>query len=88
MRDNNRKKLKGVVVSDKMQKTIVVAVDYYNKDRLYGKRIKQTSKFYIHDENEVAKLGDVVSFEERRPKSKTKKFRLLDVILSKNKVNK
>ncbi|AYJ00951.1 30S ribosomal protein S17 [Candidatus Phytoplasma ziziphi] len=86
MRDNNRKVFSGVVVSDKMQKTVVVAVNYYNKDPLYKKRIKKTSKFYIHDEHEIAKLGDLVSFVERRPVSKTKKFRLLNVILSKNKV--
>nr|WP_225696119.1 30S ribosomal protein S17 [Candidatus Phytoplasma sp. AldY-WA1] len=86
MRDNNKKVFSGVVVSDKMQKTVVVAVNSYNKHPLYKKRIKKTSKFYIHDENEIAKIGDLVSFAERRPVSKTKKFRLLNVILSKNKV--
>ncbi|MGM1458917.1 MAG: 30S ribosomal protein S17 [Columbia Basin potato purple top phytoplasma] len=88
MRDNNRKVFSGVVVSDKMQKTIIVAVDYYKKDRLYDKKIKKTSKFYIHDENEIAKLGDLVSFEETRPISKNKKFRLLNIILGKDKVKK
>ncbi|MEZ0180046.1 30S ribosomal protein S17 ['Camptotheca acuminata' phytoplasma] len=83
---NTKKFFSGVVVSDKMQKTIVVAVDYYKKVHLYGKRIKKTSKFYVHDEKEIAKIGDLVNFVGTRPLSKTKKFRLLNIILSKNKV--
>ncbi|QTX02786.1 30S ribosomal protein S17 [Candidatus Phytoplasma luffae] len=82
---NNRKVLSGTVLSDKMDKTIVISVDYYKKDPLYGKRIKKSSKFHAHDEKEIAKIGDFVSFVETRPLSKTKKFRLLNIILSKNK---
>ncbi|MDV3167847.1 MAG: 30S ribosomal protein S17 [Candidatus Phytoplasma stylosanthis] len=85
---NNRKVLSGVVVSDKMQKTIVVLVNYYKKDPLYGKRIKKTNKFHVHDEKEIARIGDLVSFTETRPLSKTKKFRLSNIIFSKNRVNK
>lgn len=79
-RVNNRKVFTGTVVSDKMDKTITVAVDTYKKDRLYGKRVKQTKKFHVHDENNSAKLGDVVTIVETRPLSKLKRFRLLDVV--------
>ncbi|WP_026071925.1 30S ribosomal protein S17 [Vaccinium witches'-broom phytoplasma] len=82
---NSRKILSGVVVSDKMQKTITVAVDTYKKDSLYKKRVKKTNKFHVHDEKEVAKVGDLVNFMETRPLSKTKKFRLFKVVNAKNK---
>ncbi|RAM57777.1 30S ribosomal protein S17 [Candidatus Phytoplasma oryzae] len=75
-----RKIMKGLVISDKMDKTITVAVDYYKKDLTYGKSIKRTSKFHIHDEKEIAKVGDLVQFIETRPLSKTKKFRLLSIL--------
>ncbi|MFR0367862.1 30S ribosomal protein S17 [Candidatus Phytoplasma palmae] len=84
---NARKILSGIVVSDKMQKTITVKVDYYKKHILYGKRIKKTSKFYVHDEKEIAKIGDFVEFMETRPLSKTKKFCLLNVLLMADKEN-
>ncbi|MBP3059410.1 30S ribosomal protein S17 [Texas Phoenix palm phytoplasma] len=84
---NLRKILLGTVVSDKMQKTITVKVDYYKKHILYGKRIKRTSKFYVHDEKEIAKIGDFVQFMETRPLSKTKKFCLLKVLSIANKEN-
>lgn len=82
---NSRKILSGIVVSDKMQKTITVAVDTYKKDPLYKKRVKKTNKFHVHDEKEVAKVGDLVNFMETRPLSKTKKFRLFKVVNAKNK---
>ncbi|KAB8121978.1 MAG: 30S ribosomal protein S17 [Candidatus Phytoplasma cynodontis] len=88
---NSRKILKGYVVSDKMDKTITVAVDYYKKHFLYDKKIKKTSKFYVHDETEVAKVGYLVEFIETRPLSKNKRFRLLNILhkdISKNIKNK
>lgn len=79
-RENHRKLFSGVVVSDKCDKTITVAVDTYRRDRLYGKRVKQTKKFHVHDENNEAKIGDVVTFMETRPLSKTKSFRLIKIV--------
>ena len=80
MERNSRKVYIGTVVSDKMDKTITVAIDTYRKDRLYGKRVKQTSKFHAHDENNEAGLGDVVKIMETRPLSATKKFRLIEIV--------
>jgi len=80
MERNKRKVYRGIVVSDKMDKTITVAVDRYQKDRLYGKRIKKTKKFYAHDEENVAGIGDTVAIMETRPLSKNKRFRLLRVV--------
>lgn len=78
-RKNGRKTLVGKVVSDKSQKTIIVAVDTYMKHPLYGKRYKVTKKFATHDENEQAKIGDIVKIAETRPYSKTKTFRLVEI---------
>ncbi|CAM11912.1 30S ribosomal protein S17 [Candidatus Phytoplasma australiense] len=80
MKRNSRKTFVGKVVSDKMQKTITVVVDIYKKDPLYGKRVRQSKKFHVHDEEQVAKIGNLVNFMETRPLSKTKKFRLLKVL--------
>ncbi|HHT82401.1 MAG TPA: 30S ribosomal protein S17 [Acholeplasmataceae bacterium] len=80
MERNKRKVYRGIVVSDKMDKTITVAVDRYQKDRLYGKRIKKTKKFSVHDEENIAGIGDTVAIMETRPLSKNKRFRLLRVI--------
>ncbi len=80
MERNKRKVYRGIVVSDKMDKTITVAVDKYQKDRLYGKRIKKTKKFSVHDEENIAGIGDTVAIMETRPLSKNKRFRLLRVI--------
>ncbi|OWA32905.1 30S ribosomal protein S17 [Saccharibacillus sp. O23] len=76
---NSRKVLVGKVVSDKMDKTIVVAVETYKKHDLYHKRIKSTKKFKAHDENNEAKIGDVVRIVETRPLSKDKRWRLAAV---------
>lgn len=76
VRSNNRKSLVGKVVSTKNSKTIIVAVDIYMKHPLYGKRFRKTKKFAAHDENEQAKVGDVVKIVSTRPFSKTKTFRL------------
>ncbi len=80
MERNTRKVYTGTVVSDKMDKTITVAIDTYRKDRLYGKRVKQTSKFHAHDENNEAHVGDVVRIMETRPLSSSKHFRLLEIV--------
>ncbi|MDQ0091827.1 small subunit ribosomal protein S17 [Paenibacillus anaericanus] len=77
---NNRKVQVGKVVSDKMDKTIVVAVETYKKHDLYHKRIKYTKKFKAHDENNTAKIGDVVKITETRPLSKDKRWRLAEII--------
>ncbi|NGZ78067.1 30S ribosomal protein S17 [Saccharibacillus alkalitolerans] len=76
---NSRKVLVGKVVSDKMDKTIVVAVETYKKHDLYHKRIKSTKKFKAHDENNEAKIGDTVRIVETRPLSKDKRWRLAAV---------
>lgn len=77
---NNRKVQIGKVVSDKMDKTIVVAVETYKKHDLYHKRIKYTKKFKAHDENNTAKIGDVVKITETRPLSKDKRWRLTEIV--------
>ncbi|MNL53112.1 30S ribosomal protein S17 [compost metagenome] len=70
----------GKVVSDKMDKTIVIAVETYKKHNLYHKRIKSTKKFKAHDEENVAKIGDIVKVMETRPLSKDKRWRLVEVV--------
>ncbi|CAN7748841.1 30S ribosomal protein S17 [Paenibacillus sp. LjRoot153] len=77
---NDRKVLIGKVVSDKMDKTIVVAVETYKKHELYHKRIKSTKKFKAHDENNQAKIGDTVKISETRPLSKDKSWRLVEIL--------
>jgi small subunit ribosomal protein S17 len=77
---NFRKVRVGKVVSDKMQKTIVVAVEESVKHPLYGKRIKRTKKFKAHDENNAAKIGDIVKIMETRPLSKDKRWRLVEIV--------
>ncbi len=80
MERNNRKSLVGKVVSDKMDKTIVVLVETYKKHPLYGKRVKYSKKYKAHDENNQAKIGDKVQIMETRPLSKDKRFRLVKVV--------
>jgi small subunit ribosomal protein S17 len=79
-RNNNRKVQIGKVVSDKMDKTIVVAVETYKKHSLYHKRIKYTKKFKAHDEKNDAKIGDTVRIMETRPLSKDKTWRLVEIV--------
>lgn len=81
MSERNARKVQiGKVVSDKMDKTIVVAVETYKKHDLYHKRIKYTKKYKAHDENNQAKIGDTVKIMETRPLSKDKRFRLVEVL--------
>lgn len=77
---NNRKVLRGTVVSDKMDKTIVVEINTSKSHPLYGRHVKYTSKFKAHDENNEAKVGDVVEVMETRPLSKDKHFRLVRIV--------
>lgn len=77
---NSRKVYTGRVVSDSMDKTITVLVETYKTHRLYKKRVKQSKKFKVHDENNVAKVGDIVRIMETRPLSKTKRYRLVEVV--------
>ena len=77
---NDRKVYVGKVVSDKMDKTITVLVETYKKHPLYGKRVKYSKIFKAHDENNVAKLNDIVKIMETRPLSATKNFRLVEVV--------
>lgn len=77
---NKRRVYRGKVVSDKMDKTVTVAVDTMKKHPLYGKRVKYTKKFKAHDEQNVAREGDLVEIMETRPLSKTKRFRLVSVV--------
>ncbi len=83
MERNNRKVFIGTVVSDKPDKTISVSVESYTKHAKYGKRVTHSTKLITHDENNEAKVGDVVKIMETRPLSKTKRFRLLEIVESK-----
>ena len=77
---NNRRSRVGVVVSNKMDKTITVAVELDKRHPLYGKVYKTTKKFKAHDENNEAKIGDTVEIMETRPLSKDKYFRLVRIV--------
>lgn len=77
---NRRKEKVGVVVSNKMQKSIVVAVERKIKHTIYGKYLKRTSKFMAHDENNDCKIGDKVRIMETRPLSKNKCWRLVEIL--------
>ncbi|WP_129672362.1 30S ribosomal protein S17 [Candidatus Chloroploca sp. Khr17] len=70
----------GRVVSDKMEKTVVVAVDYLKPHPLYRKIIRKTSKFHAHDEENACKVGDLVRIEETRPLSRTKRWRVIEIM--------
>jgi small subunit ribosomal protein S17 len=70
----------GRVVSDKMDKTVVVAVDYLKPHPLYRKIIRKTNKFHAHDEDNTCKVGDTVRIEESRPLSRTKRWRVIEIV--------
>ena len=80
MERNLRKTRTGKVVSNKMQKTIVVAVEDHVKHPLYGKIVKRTYKLKAHDENNECNIGDTVKVMETRPLSKDKRWRLVEVM--------
>jgi len=77
---NLRKERIGVVTSDKMQKSIVVSVERKVKHPKYGKFVKKTTKFVAHDENNDCNIGDTVRIMETRPLSKSKNWRLVEII--------
>ena len=77
---NLRKIRTGVVTSNKMTKTITVAVERKVKHPMYGKFVKKTTRFHAHDEKNEASIGDVVRIMETRPLSKTKRWRLVEVL--------
>ena len=77
---NERKTRVGKVVSDKMDKTVVVAVVDLEQHKLYKKAVKKTVKFQAHDENNDAHVGDTVSIMETRPLSKHKRWRVVEVV--------
>ena len=80
MERNLRKTRIGKVVSDKMDKTIVVAVENHVKHPLYGKIVKKTVKLKAHDENNECGIGDTVKVMETRPLSKDKRWRLVSIV--------
>ena len=75
-----RKELTGVVISDAMDKTLVVSVDRMVKHPIYKKRIKRVKRFKVHDEKNEAKKGQKVKIAETRPLSKEKRWRLIEVV--------
>ncbi|HCE84774.1 MAG: 30S ribosomal protein S17 [Bacteroidetes bacterium] len=77
---NLRKTRIGIITSDKMEKTITVAVERRVKHPLYGKFMKKTKKYHAHDEENTARIGDRVRIMETRPLSKSKRWRLVEVI--------
>ena len=77
---NLRKIRVGVVVSDRMDKTITVATNFKEKHPMYGKFVSKTKKYYAHDEKNDCNAGDTVSIMETRPLSKLKRWRLVDII--------
>ena len=79
-RVNPRKVREGVVVSDKMNSTLVVAVNERVSHPRYGKTVQRTKKLYVHDEKNEAKVGDKVRVQETRPLSKLKRWRLTEVV--------
>ncbi|MGI5997130.1 MAG: 30S ribosomal protein S17 [Lutispora sp.] len=80
MERGNRKTRIGKVVSDKMDKTIVVAIETLVRHPLYKKTVKRTTKFKAHDENNECRVGDKVMIMETRPLSREKRWRLVEII--------
>ena len=78
--NKTKRQLQGVVVSDKMEKTITVQVSTYKTDPIYKKRVAYFKKYKAHDEKQEAKVGDTVLIEETRHISKDKYFRLIKVV--------
>ena len=78
--DKKQRTVNGVVLSDKMDKTVTVMIERKVKHPLYGKYIKRSTKLHVHDENNECGIGDTVSIAECRPMSKTKSWSLVEVI--------
>lgn len=77
---NSRKSKVGIVVSDKMDKTVVVAIEDFVRHSLYGKAVKRTKKIKVHDENNECNVGDKVRIMETRPLSKDKRWRIVSIV--------
>ncbi len=80
LRTTKRKERTGIVVSNKMQSSIVVAVERKERHPIYGKFVKKTSKFMAHDEGNTCQIGDKVRIMETRPLSKRKRWRLVEIL--------
>lgn len=80
MEEKRNRELLGTVVSDANDKTVNVLVETYKNDKLYGKRVKYSKKYAAHDEKNEAKKGDKVRIVETRPLSKTKHFRVVEIV--------
>lgn len=80
MAESKRKVREGVVVSDKMQKTVVVSVESLVPHPIYGRRMRRSKKFKAHDEENQCRVGDRVRIEETRPLSKDKRWRVIAII--------
>lgn len=80
MEEKRTRELVGKVVSDANDKTVTVLVETYKNDSLYGKRVKYSKKYAAHDEKNEAKKGDIVRITETRPLSKTKHFRIVEIV--------
>ena len=80
MSESTVRTLQGTVVSDKMEKSITVAINRFVKHPIYGKYMKRTTKLHVHDENNECSTGDVVTIRECRPLSKTKSWTLVKII--------
>lgn len=79
-RENPRKIREGIVISDKMDSTIVIAIVERVRHAVYGKTVQRTKKLYVHDEKNEAKIGDRVRVQETRPLSKLKRWRLTEIV--------
>jgi small subunit ribosomal protein S17 len=77
---SHRKTRVGIVVSDKMEKTVVVRVSRYAEHPLYGKRVVKAKKYVAHDEENVCRVGDQIRIRETRPLSKTKRWELMEIV--------
>jgi small subunit ribosomal protein S17 len=77
---SRRQQKVGRVVSNKMNKTIIVAVETLKRHRIYKRTYKQTNRFHVHDEENVCQMGDIVRIEESRPLSKLKRWRLVEIV--------
>lgn len=82
MSETNIRTLQGKVISDKMDKSIVVAIERSVKHPIYGKFMKRTTKLHVHDETNQCKEGDVVTIRQCRPLSKTKSWTLVEVVVT------
>ncbi|MCP4670393.1 MAG: 30S ribosomal protein S17 [Desulfobacula sp.] len=76
----NKKELLGLIVSDKMDKSVVVQVERFIQHKVYKKFIKRYKKYYAHDENNECNIGDTVKIAETRPLSKLKRFRVCEIV--------